>query len=433
MTSVFFTEALSLYFVMKSEDTKQMKQNIRQTAMTFSLQLLLGALGIPIGILIGIIDTGFGKILLELTSIRQTYPQYLIPFLPVAGILIISCYSRFGGTSSRGMNLVFEVGHGTEDRIPLRLIPFVISGTWITHLFGGSAGREGVAVQIGATVSHWAGKRLPVRNASGIFLVTGMAAGFSGLFQTPLAAVVFAMEVLVAGELRYEALFPALTASLSASMTSNLLGLEKFTFSLTAPVSSDLPTLARLAAAGILFGLVGGMFAWTLKKTKTLFSARIKNPILRIALIGIGLSILFLVFYKGRYSGLGTNLIENSFHGGTIYRWDWILKFLLTVLTLAAGFQGGEVTPLFSIGASLGAAVAGILGLPVTLAAALGYAAVFGSATNTLFAAVFIGAEVFGFEYFPYFFLVCSIAYIFNMNKSIYSLQRLKAYEPRRK
>lgn len=407
-----------------------MKKTIQQTAMAFSLQLLLGALGIPIGILIGIIDTGFGKLLLELTSVRQTYPQYLLPLLPAAGMLLVYGYSRFGGTSGKGMNLVFEVGHGTEEKIPLRLVPFVICGTWLTHLFGGSAGREGVAVQIGAAVSHCAGKHLPLRNASGIFLVTGMAAGFSGLFQTPLAAVVFAMEVLVAGELRYEALFPALTASLAASMTSGLLGLEKFTFSLTEPVVWEMPMLARLAAAGVLFGLVGGMFAWMLKKGKHFAASKIKNPILRIALIGIVLSILLLVLYKGRYSGLGTNLIENSLQGSTIYSWDWILKFLLTILTLSAGFQGGEVTPLFSIGASLGAAAAGILGLPATLAAALGYAAVFGSATNTLFAAVLIGAEVFGFEYFPYFFLVCSIAYIFNRNKSIYSLQKLRVSGP---
>lgn len=403
-----------------------MKKQIRHVAGRYSLQILLGAIGIPIGIVTGIIDTVFGKVLMELTDVRQMYPLYLIPFLPAAGAVIAYCYLRFGGKSSRGMNLVFEVGHGDEEIIPLRLIPFVISGTWLTHLFGGSAGREGVAVQIGATVSHWVGRRIPVRDASGIFLVTGMAAGFSGLFQTPLAAVVFAMEVLVAGELRYEALFPALTASLTASTTSNLMGLEKFSFALTDTVFLDAPTLARLAAAGIIFGLAGGLFAWMLKKAKALTSGKIKNPILRIVLIGIVLSLLFLVFYKGRYSGLGTNLIESSFQGGTIYSWDWLLKFLLTVLTLSAGFQGGEVTPLFSIGASLGVVTSGILGLPSALTAALGYAAVFGSATNTWFAAVLIGAEVFGFEYLPCFFIVCSIAYLFNRNQSIYSLQTVR-------
>ncbi len=325
------------------------------------------------------------------------------------------------------MNLVFEVGHGDEAEIPFRLIPFVISGTWITHLFGGSAGREGVAVQIGATFSHFIGRHIPLKNASKIFLVVGMAAGFAGLFQTPIAAIFFAIEVLVASELKYEALFPALVASFSVSTTSKLLGLEKFTFSLTNQISIDTYFVIKLLILGIIFGIVGGGFAYFLKETKQFVSNKIKNPILRIALFGIILSIILLILYKGRYSGLGTNLIQASFNNGFIYKWDWILKFILTILTLSIGFQGGEVTPLFSIGASLGVVIGTLLGLPIEFTAALGYAAIFGSATNTLFAPIFIGAEVFGFEYLPYFFIVCTISYIFNMNKSIYSLQKVKS------
>lgn len=399
---------------------------VKHVGKTYSVQIILGIIGIPIGIIIGIIDTGFGQILLKITEIRQLHAQYLIPFLPIAGICISYCYMHFGGKSSKGMNLVFEVGHGNEEIIPLRLIPFVVSGTWLTHLFGGSAGREGVAVQIGATLAHWIGRRIPLKNASDIFLVVGMAAGFAGLFETPIAAVLFAMEVLVASELRYEALFPAVTSAFAASTTSKILGLEKFTFSLSDTVSLNGNMIIKLLVLGVIFGFIGGMFAWTLKKAKQYAADIIKNPVLRIAIVGVGLSILFLLFYKGRYSGLGTNLIDASFHDGAIYQWDWLIKFVLTVITLAVGFQGGEVTPLFSIGASLGVVIAGLLGLPVEFTAAIGYAAMFGSATNTLFAPVFIGAEVFGFEYFPYFFIVCAIAYTFNMNKSIYSLQKVR-------
>lgn len=403
-----------------------MKKRVKNVSRTWCWQIMLGILGIPLGVIIGIVDTGFGMALLKITAFRQLYPQYLIPFLPIAGILVAYCYLRFGGKSSKGMNLVFEVGHGEEEVIPLRLIPFVITGTWLTHLFGGSAGREGVAVQIGATVSHWVGRHLPFRNAPDIFLVVGMAAGFAGLFETPVAAVLFAMEVLVAGELRYDALFPAITASFAASTTSRMLGLEKFTFILSSHIDLTAEVIVKLIILGGVFGLTGGLFAWTLKKTKTYLADNIKNPVLRIALTGIVLSILFLLLYKGRYSGLGTNLIEAGFSRETVYPWDWLAKFLLTVITLSAGFQGGEVTPLFSIGTALGVSVSGILGLPVTFTAALGYAAVFGSATNTLFAPIFIGAEVFGYEYLPYFFIVCSIAYTFNMNKSIYALQKQK-------
>lgn len=176
------------------------------------------------------------------------------------------------------MSLVFDVGHGREDAISPRLVPLIMLSTWGTYLFGGSAGREGVAVQIGATVSHWIGRRLPFRDPGNTFLLIGMAAGFAGLFRTPLAATVFAIEVLVAGRMEYRAPFPALTASLAASMTSGALGLEKFEVAVTASYALDLPGLGRLALLGIAFGMVGGAFAWCLAHAKTLAARLLPNP-----------------------------------------------------------------------------------------------------------------------------------------------------------
>ena len=386
--------------------------------------LILGLLGIPIGLVVGGIDAVFGRVLLAITDFRNGHPMQLIPFLAFAGALIAFAYLKFGGKSSKGMNLIFEVGHGEEEVIPLRLIPFIISGTWITHLFGGSAGREGVAVQICATFSHWIGRKIPLKNSSHIFLVTGMAAGFAGLFGTPIAAVFFAMEVLTAGALEYQALLPAVTAAFTASAAAQFLGLEKFTFALTGKMDLAYSDMWRFLLLGILFGVVGGAFAWTLKYMKNILASHWKQPVIRIFIMGLILSVLLLLLYKGRYAGLGTNLIHASFYGEEILSYDWILKFLLTVLTLAAGFQGGEVTPLFSIGASLGVVAGPILGVPSEIAAALGYAGVFGSATNTFLAPVLIGTEVFGSAYLPHFFLVCAFAYLFNLNKSIYSLQK---------
>lgn len=403
-----------------------MKKRLKRIGRSYADQLMLGVIGIPVGIMIGCMDTVFGKVLLFLSDVRDLHPVWFLPFLPVAGILIAYAYLKFGGKSSKGMSLVFQVGHGEEEVIPLRLIPFVVTGTWLTHLFGGSAGREGVAVQIGAALSHWIGRRTGIRNASQIFLVTGMAAGFAGLFRTPIAAVLFALEVLAAGELRYEALFPAITAAFSASTTSGILGLEKFVFELKEGVTLDISMTGKLLLLGIIFGFAGGVFAWLLKWSRQFTANRIPGSVLRIFVMGIGLTLLLLILWKGRYSGLGTNLITASFQNGTVYEWDWILKLLLTVGTLAAGYQGGEVTPLFAIGASLGCVLSGFFGLPGEFTAALGYAAVFGSATNTLFAPVIIGAEVFGFEYLPLFFVVCAVAYTFNMNKSIYTHQRIR-------
>lgn len=388
--------------------------------------IAITVLSILMGLVIGTIDTIFGRTLIFLSEVRILHSLYLIPFLAFAGLVIVFLYQKYGGKSSKGMTLIFEVGHGVENHIPKRLIPLVIVTTWLTHLFGGSAGREGVAVQLGATVSHWFCKNFSTPNTSKVFLVTGMAAGFAGLFQTPLAAVLFAMEVLVVGNLQLTALYPAMIASLVAAWTSHALGLEKFMQPISAHLGLSPILVIKLVLLGVLFGLCGNVFAyallWSKKKAATIFP----NPYKRIVVMGIVLSIVFLLLDKGRYSGLGTNLITASFAGQSIYLYDWFFKLLLTVLTLSAGFQGGEVTPLFAIGASLGVLLAGLFGLPVSLVAALGYAAVFGSATSTFLGPILIGCEVFSFSNFPYFFIVCVVAFSLHRQHSIYGAQKIR-------
>lgn len=381
-----------------------------------------------IGVIVGFVDTIFGRVLLKITDIRNNNVIKLLPFLALAGMLIVILYRKFSEESLKGMGLVFQASHGEINEIPKRLIPLVIISTWITHLFGGSAGREGVAVQLGATISNSISKKLKFIKDPRIFLVVGMAAGFSGLFQTPLAATFFALEVLVAGALIYEALLPVLTASFVASFTSHFLGLEKFSATINETINLSSSNIFKIIIVAILFGIVGGIFAKLLDFSKKFFASKIKNPIKRIFIMGCGLSIILILLHFGRYSGLGTNLINASFSNGKVYSYDWVLKIILTILTLSAGYQGGEVTPLFSIGASFGVVLASIFGLPPLLIAALGYVAVFGSATNTLLAPIFIGAEVFGPQNIVTFVIVCVIAYVFNGNKTIYSLQKTNYY-----
>lgn len=285
-------------------------------------------------------DAVFGRVLLYLGAVRDAHTAWFLPFLGLIGALMAWAYKRYGAGCENGMGMVFEAGHAEREAIPLRLVPFVICATWLTHLFGGSAGREGVAVQLAAA--------------------------------------------------------PEWSAELALELT----------------------------ALGIVFGLTGAAFAFCLKRAKELAQNRLKNPVLRALVMGVALSPVLYLLYRGRYCGLGTNLINASIAGEPIYAWDWALKLALTVLTLSAGFQGGEVTPLFSIGASLGAALAGLLGLPAAFCAALGYAAVFGSATNTLLAPALIGAEVFGWAAAPHFFAVCALAYAVNGGRSIYSGQK---------
>lgn len=302
--------------------------------------LVLIAVAVPTGIAVGAVDAVFGRVLLYLGAVRDAHTAWFLPFLGLIGALMAWAYKRYVAGCENGMGMVFEAGHAEREAIPLRLVPFVICATWLTHLFGGSAGREGVAVQLAAA--------------------------------------------------------PEWSAELALELT----------------------------ALGIVFGLTGAAFAFCLKRAKKLAQNRLKNPVLRALVMGVALSAVLYLLYRGRYCGLGTNLINASLAGEPIYAWDWALKLALTVLTLSAGFQGGEVTPLFSIGASLGAALAGLLGLPAAFCAALGYAAVFGSATNTLLAPALIGAEVFGWAAAPHFFAVCALAYAVNGCRSIYSGQK---------
>ena len=178
--------------------------------------------------------------------------------------------------------------------------------------------------------------------------------------------------MLAAGEMRYEALLPAFTASFSASAVASLLGIRKENLAVHISESLTPFLLVRLITLGIIFGITGGLFAWCLKHTKKYLGEKIKNPLVRVFSIGVILSILFLLLYRGRYCGFGTNLVEAVFHGEKVYAYDWALKFILTILTLSAGFQGGEVTPLFTIGATLGAVLGNLFGIPVELSAALG-------------------------------------------------------------
>ena len=219
------------------------------------------AMAVIIGIIVGIVDTIFGRGLLAISDFRTANYKYLIPFLPIAGLFIVWMYSYFSKVSLKGMTLVFE-----RDSIPMALVPLVMIGTWITHLFGGSAGREGVAVQIGATLSHYMGRKLKTPDNSRIMLITGMAAGFGGLFQTPLAATFF---VIVAGYMDYQALLPAITAAFVASFTSHSLGLEKFAVELNETINmSDAKTVIIIIILGLAFGIVGRIFSYLLQLLK---------------------------------------------------------------------------------------------------------------------------------------------------------------------
>lgn len=432
---------------MKQEVIRRAKDKIREKIKSWLSQPVLVGAALVLGALVGTLTAFFGSILQNVSAIRDANPLYWIPALALGGIAIVLTYRKFGKGSERGMGIIFDVAHGKEREIPLRLIPLIMATTWVTHLFGGSSGREGVAMQIGATLGHNISSKVPVENAPRILLVSGMAAGFAGLFQTPMAAIALSIEILLAGHLEMAALLPATVAAVSAYKVSEMLGTARFTVDLNSfspdwnlaglfygETGLDIYFVLKLAVLGVMFGLVGGGFARLLPFSRKFFAEKFPNPVKRVAIMGVALSAMLLLFWQGRYSGLGTNLTDLCFGNAAalsasdagIYAYDWILKLLFTVVTLSVGFQGGEVTPLFTIGATFGAVVAAIVGVPLPLAAALGYAAVFGGATNTLFAPILVGAEMFGFDTLPAFFIVCTVAYACNGGKSIYAQKKIR-------
>lgn len=386
-------------------------------------QLIYCVLALLLGAIIGALEAGFCWGLKYVGGLRESNIYLLVPFLAVGGLLIVYFFKNYGKDITAGIGMVFDAWHNDDAKIPLKSIPFMIGGTWLTHLLGGSSGREGVAVQIGASVAHTVGKKVPYDDAAKVLMIAGMAAGFAGVFRTPLTGIAFALEVLIVGELRYEGILPAVIAAFTADIIAGGLLLKREAFSLLLNVEVDVMLVGKIIVAGILFGFVGALFAHSLKKTHKVLESKIPNPYIRIAIFGVIISAI-MILMNGRYSGSGYSLIEEAFTGGEIYWYDWLLKILLTVITLAAGFKGGEVMPLFSIGTTFGFIIGPLLGIPTMLSAALGYAAVFGSGTGTLIAPVLVGGEIFGWEYTPLFIAVCLTARIVNEGYTIYSGQK---------
>ena len=317
----------------------KVRQLSESQGLSYSNLVILSLYAVFLGVIVGLIDAIFGRVLIGVSEFRDHHLFYLVPALPLAGLLIVYLYQRFAGKASQGMGLIFKVGHNEENQVPLRLIPLLTITTWLTHLFGGSAGREGVAVQLGVTVSHAFSRYFKIPNASRLCLTMGMAAGFGGLFQTPIAATFFALEVLTLGQLSLPVLIPTLIASFVASTTCHLLGLEKFSHFVTDSLAIDLKTFIKLALLGMAFGLAGNLFAYLLSLAKKKAAIILPNPYYRIFLGSVVLTCLLLILWKGRYTGLGTNLIALSVDGGTIYPLDWLLKSIINIFYVRYCYQ----------------------------------------------------------------------------------------------
>jgi H+/Cl- antiporter ClcA len=353
---------------------------------------------------------------------RQAHPAIIV-LLPLAGVLIAALYHYWGQDVVKGNNQLLEEVENPQKIVPLKMAPLVLAGTLLTHLFGGSAGREGTAVQMGGAIADQFTRllRLKTRDRR-LLLVCGISAGFASVFGTPLAGAVFAIEVLVIGQLRYDAIIPSLFAALVANYVCELYPIHHTPYTLGPVLALDAPAFLWSLAVGVAFGLAAWLFSVALHQTADLFSARVKHPLLR-PVIGGGLVVAFVLLSGStRYIGLGIPVLVESFTARQPY-YVFMLKIALTVITLGSGFKGGEVTPLFFIGATLGSALSGFVPLPVGLLAGMGMVAVFAGAANTPLACTLLGLELFGMAAGPYLALASFIAYVFSGHTGIYRSQ----------
>ena len=377
-----------------------------------------------VALLAGTASAFFLHSLVWATAMRDSH-RYLLCLLPLAGFVVGWVYLRYGSRVEAGNNLLIDEIHDPTRIIPLRMVPLVLWGTVMSHLFGASVGREGTAVQMGGALADQLIHLLKLGNADRrILLMCGIAAGFASVFGTPLAGAVFALEVLAIGRMRYDALFPCLLAAIVADQVGLAWGVLHTHYAIQfIPAISGWTLLATLVA-GALFGLAGKLFADSTHALSARIKRLVKYPPLR-PLLG-GLLLVAIVWPTGadRYIGLGIPVIVDAFQQPLV-PYDFAAKLGLTVLSLASGFKGGEVTPLFFIGATLGNALSPLLHLPFSLLAGLGFVAVFAGAANTPLASTIMAMELFGSEVGIYAALACVASYYFSGHSGIYRSQRI--------
>ncbi|MEL4308763.1 voltage-gated chloride channel family protein [Joostella sp. CR20] len=375
-----------------------------------------------IGVLVGGASAFFLWSLEWATQWREAH-LWIIALLPVGGFIIGLSYYLYGDSVVKGNNLLLEEFHSPKKIIPFRMAPLVLFGTVATHFFGGSAGREGTAVQIGGAIADRFTKWLKLSDRDRrIVLIVGISAGFASVFGTPLAGGIFALEVLILGRIRLDAIIPSFMGAVFANYFCEFFGASHTHYHITSVAEMNPINLLWALLAGIIFGLVAMLFSKATHFWSDFFKKYISYPPLRPFLGGIVIALAVYLIGTTKYIGLGVPTIVDAFNNNQ-NSYDFLLKLLFTSFTLGAGFKGGEVTPLFYIGATLGNVLIWFIPLPMSMLAGMGFVAVFAGATNTPIACTIMGIELFGIEAGVFIALACGTAYLFSGHSGVYSSQ----------
>lgn len=383
------------------------------------------------GLVIGGIGSLFALCMTEAVELRAAHP-WIMYLLPVGGILIILLYKLFRYQNDRGTNMVIASIHA-EGEIPWKMAPMIFASTVITHLVGGSAGREGAALQMGGSLGAVMGRKLKMCDTDRrVLVMCGMSAVFSAGFGTPLAAAIFAMEIGSVGVMYYAALVPCAVSSLTAWKLAVFLGVEHDNFALQSIPELNISGALWIVLLGVLCAGISVLFCMTLHKMNSFLKSTLKNPYVRIAAAGCALILISVLLGNQDFLGAGIPMIERALHGEVVW-YAFLLKMLCTAITIEAGYKGGEIVPSFFIGATFGCLFGQLTGFSPALCAAVGMVSIFCGVTNCPISSLLIGFELFGFQDPSYFLIGIAVSYMLSGYYGLYRDQRIvySKYEPR--
>ncbi|MCI1654596.1 MAG: chloride channel protein [Lachnospiraceae bacterium] len=404
-----------------------MLNSLKKTLLQYSRQLRVSGkwilLAVTVGTILGFVGTAFFLLMTKATALRLAHP-WLLYFLPAGGLLIAWLYHVMRDDKDAGTNLVLSAVH-SDEKLPPQMAPLIFICTLITHLFGGSAGREGAALQIGGSIANTIGELVHLDEKDrNLLIMCGMSAGFSAIFGTPMAATVFAIEVISVGIMQYAALVPcAISALLAHGIASHFLD-QTIPLTVTQVPSFTVTTALYTALMAVICGIVSIIFCILLHESEALYKRIFPNVYLRIAAGGCVVIALTLLFGTRDYNGISLQLLARCF-AGTAVPGAFALKLILTVATLGSGYKGGEIVPSMIIGAALGSTFAGVLGLSPSLCAAVGLGSMFCAVTNCPIASLLICFELFGIQGLPYYLLAIALSYALSGYYGLYSSQKI--------